>query len=70
MNVDSLRSAGKEDEESAEVKIAKVAITNVMLWYVIRINNASNSKFFLLGFAFGHHMQLYAPCLSLDFQIF
>ena len=32
MNVDSLRSAGKEDEESAEVKIAKVAITNVMLW--------------------------------------
>ena len=34
MNVDSLRSGGKEDEESAEVKIAKVAVTNVMLWSV------------------------------------
>ena len=34
MNVDSLRSAGKDDEESAEVKIAKVAVTNVMLWSV------------------------------------
>ena len=70
MNVDSLRSAGKEDEESAEVKIAKVAITNVMLWSVQEINNASNSTFFLVGFAFGLHMQLCAPCLSLDFQVF
>ena len=40
MNVDSLRSAGKEDEESAEVKIAKVAITNVMLWKVQKTNHA------------------------------
>jgi len=32
MNVDSLRSNAKENEDSAEVKIAKVAITNVMLW--------------------------------------
>lgn len=35
MNVKSLRSGGNEDEERAEVKIAKVAITNVMLWYVV-----------------------------------
>ena len=35
MNVESLRSGGNEDEESAEVKIAKVAITNVMLWFVV-----------------------------------
>ena len=33
MNVESLRSGSKEDEENAEVKIAKVAITNVLLWY-------------------------------------
>ena len=33
MNVDSLRSVGKDDSERSEVKIAKVAITNVMLWY-------------------------------------
>ena len=32
MNVDSLRSNAKEGEDSAEVRIAKVAITNVMLW--------------------------------------
>ena len=35
MNVDSLRSAGKDDDESAEFKIAKVAITNVLLWVCI-----------------------------------
>ena len=35
MNVDSLRSAGKDNVESAEVKIAKVAITNVLLWFCI-----------------------------------
>ena len=35
MNVKSLRSGGNEDEESAEVKIAKVAITNVLLWYMV-----------------------------------
>ena len=35
MNVDSLRSGGKDDEDSAEVKIAKVAITNVLLWFCI-----------------------------------
>ena len=35
MNVESLRSAGKDDAESAEVKIAKVAVTNVMLWFCI-----------------------------------
>jgi len=32
MNVDSLKSNQKDGEESAEVKIAKVAVTNVMLW--------------------------------------
>jgi len=32
MNVDSLKSNQKDGEASAEVKIAKVAITNVMLW--------------------------------------
>ena len=36
MNVKSLRSGGNVDEDSAEVKIAKVAITNVMLWYVVK----------------------------------
>merc|ERR1712025_1143277 len=35
MNVDSLRSGTKDNEESAEVKIAKVAITNVLLWICI-----------------------------------
>ena len=34
MNVDSLRSGGDKDE-SAEFKIAKVAITNVVLWACI-----------------------------------
>jgi len=34
MNVDSLRS-NADDNESAEVRIAKVAITNVMLWICI-----------------------------------
>jgi len=33
MNVESLRSNAKETDDSAEVKIAKVAITNVMLWF-------------------------------------
>jgi len=32
MNVDSLRSNADDGGDSAEVKIAKVAITNVMLW--------------------------------------
>ena len=32
MNVDSLKSKQKDNEASAEVKIAKVAITNVLLW--------------------------------------
>ena len=32
MNVDSLKNNQKDGEDSAEVKIAKVAITNVMLW--------------------------------------
>ena len=35
MNVDSLRSNEDAKEESAEVKIAKVAITNVTLWVCI-----------------------------------
>merc|ERR1711973_458920 len=35
MNVDSLRSNADDGKESAEVRIAKVAITNVMLWVVI-----------------------------------
>ena len=34
MNVDSLKSNQKDNEASAEVKIAKVAITNVFLWIV------------------------------------
>merc|ERR1719268_387180 len=33
MNVESLRSNAKDTDDSAEVKIAKVAITNVMLWF-------------------------------------
>jgi len=32
MNVDSLKNNANANEESAEVKIAKVAITNVFLW--------------------------------------
>ena len=32
MNVESLRNDSKGDEESAEMKIAKVALTNVLLW--------------------------------------
>lgn len=35
MNVDSLRSNADDGKESAEVRIAKVAITNVLLWVVI-----------------------------------
>merc|ERR1711872_133212 len=35
MNVDSLRSNADDGKDSAEVRIAKVAITNVMLWVVI-----------------------------------
>lgn len=34
MNVDSLRSNAKDGDASAEFKIAKVAITNVLLWLV------------------------------------
>ena len=34
MNVDSLKSNQKDNEASAEVKIAKVAVTNVLLWIV------------------------------------
>merc|ERR1712038_732482 len=50
MNVDSLRS-GKESEESAEVKIAKVAITNVLLWFCIWTPYATVSSFPSLGLA-------------------
>ena len=35
MNVDSLRSNGQANAESAEVRIAKVAVTNVSLWAAI-----------------------------------
>ncbi len=35
MNVESLRSNVSASAESAEVRIAKVAVTNVMLWAVI-----------------------------------
>jgi len=35
MNVDSLRSNTDDGKESAEVRIAKVAITNVLLWVCI-----------------------------------
>lgn len=59
MNVDSLRSAGKEDEESAEVKIAKVAITNVMLWFCIWTPYAAVCSLPVLGFS-----SLLTPMLS------
>ena len=49
MNVDSLRSGAKEDEDSAEVKIAKVAITNVLLWICIWTPYAAISAFPALG---------------------
>ena len=32
MNVESLRNDANSNEESAEMKIAKVAVTNVLLW--------------------------------------
>ena len=51
MNVDSLRSAGKDDAESAEVKIAKVAITNVMLWVCIWTPYAAVCALPALGYA-------------------
>ena len=35
MNVDSLRSNAQANAESAEVRIAKVAVTNVSLWAAI-----------------------------------
>ena len=49
MNVDSLRSGAKDDEDSAEVKIAKVAITNVLLWICIWTPYAAISAFPALG---------------------
>ena len=49
MNVDSLRSGGKDDDDSAEVKIAKVAITNVLLWVCIWTPYATISAFPALG---------------------
>ena len=59
MNVESLRSGGKDDEDSAEVKIAKVAITNVLLWVCIWTPYAGISAFPALGL--GHHV---TPLLS------
>merc|ERR1712241_1337994 len=50
MNVDSLRSAGSS-EETAEIKIAKVAITNVLLWFCIWTPYATVSSFPSLGLA-------------------
>ena len=51
MNVDSLRSsAGKDSEESAEVKIAKVAITNVLLWFCIWTPYAAVCALPVLGY--------------------
>ena len=35
MNVNSLRSGDEDNAQSAEVRIAKVAITNVLLWIFI-----------------------------------
>jgi len=35
MNVDSLKSGADQGAESAEMKIAKVALTNVLLWFCI-----------------------------------
>ena len=51
MNVDSLRSGGgKDSEESAEVKIAKVAITNVLLWFCIWTPYAAVCALPILGY--------------------
>merc|ERR1719410_3042830 len=50
MNVDSLRSGAKEDEDSAEVKIAKVAITNVLLWICIWTPYAAISALPIFGY--------------------
>ena len=50
MNVDSLRSGGKDSEESAEVKIAKVAITNVLLWFCIWTPYAAVCSLPILGY--------------------
>jgi len=50
MNVESLRSAGKDDDESAEFKIAKVAITNVLLWIFIWTPYAAVSALPALGY--------------------
>jgi len=58
MNVDSLRSAGSSDE-SAEVKIAKVAITNVLLWIIIWTPYAAISALPALGY-----QHLLTPLLS------
>ena len=49
MNVESLRSAG-DKEESAEIKIAKVAITNVLLWFCIWTPYATVVAMPALGF--------------------
>jgi len=49
MNVESLRSAGSS-EESAEMKIAKVAITNVLLWITIWTPYAAVSALPVLGY--------------------
>ena len=58
MNVDSLRSGGDKDE-SAEFKIAKVAITNVLLWFCIWTPYATVSSFPSLGAA-----ELLTPIVS------
>jgi len=50
MNVDRLR-AGGDKEESNEFKIAKVAVTNVLLWFCIWTPYATVSSFPSLGAA-------------------
>ena len=50
MNVDSLRSGTKDNEERAEVKSAKVAITNVLLWICIWTPYAAISALPVFGY--------------------
>ena len=49
MNVETLRLGVVDDEENAEHKIAKVAITNVLLWFCIWTPYASVSALPVLG---------------------
>ena len=50
MNVENLRSVSRDDDERAEFKIAKVAITNVLLWVCIWTPYAAVSALPALGY--------------------